>query len=303
MLAAMSNDMRNRQAIERACRLIETCDPAPSLAELAREVGFSTTYFQKLFVAAVGVSPKAYGTTLRRRRLTDALRNAGRVTEAIYDAGYAASSAAYRDIHPLGMTPSRIRRGGAAERIRCASARSSLGPLMIAATERGLCAVEFGTETEALEGLRRRFPQAVLEPADRELKEWVARVVQLIDQPSDASEVNGVGKAGALPLDIRGTAFQTKVWRALTRIPVGTTLSYAEVAERIGAPGSARAVARACASNSMAVVVPCHRVVRTDGSVSGYRWGVQRKRALLAREAAAVQKQPRQMRAVRSSRS
>jgi AraC family transcriptional regulator of adaptative response/methylated-DNA-[protein]-cysteine methyltransferase len=293
MLAAMSNDLRNRQAVERACRLIETRDPAPSLAELAREAGFSAAYFQKLFVATVGVSPKAYGITLRRRRLTNALHGAGRVTEASYDAGYAASSAAYRDIHPMGMKPSRIRRGGAAERIRCASARSSLGPLMIAATQRGLCAVEFGAEAETLEALQRKFPQAVIEPADRELEDWVARVVRLIDQP---------GEAQALPLDIRGTAFQTKVWRALTRIPVGTTLSYAQVAERIGAPGSARAVARACASNSVAVVVPCHRVVRTDGSVSGYRWGVQRKRALLAREAAAVREQPR-ARPVRSSRN
>lgn len=268
---------RNRRAIEKACREIERRGEAPPLAELAREAGLSPAHFQKVFVATVGVSPKSYGMTLRRRRLTQALAGAQSVTDAIYDAGYAASSAAYRDGAVLGMKPSRLRAGGTGERIWHAHAQSSLGTVFLAATERGVCAVEFSDPDEGETGLRQRFPGAQVEPGDARLRRWLRQVVALVDtgaQPPD------------LPLDIRGTAFQTRVWKALQRIPSGATVSYGELAAKLGKPRGARAVASACAGNKLAVLVPCHRVVGRDGSLSGYRWGVTRKRALLAREAA-----------------
>jgi AraC family transcriptional regulator, regulatory protein of adaptative response / methylated-DNA-[protein]-cysteine methyltransferase len=229
----------------------------------------------------VGVSPKAYGTTLRRKRLVDALDGAPRVTDAIFDAGYSASSMAYRDSAALGMTPSSLRRGGQGERLRHASVECSLGTLFIAATDQGLCAVEFTDVASGEEDLRRRFPGARIEPGDAHLQGWLRTVLGLIDGSAPRAE---------LPLDIRGTAFQTKVWKALQRIPAGKTVSYGELARRIGAPSSVRAVARACAQNSMAVVVPCHRVIGSNGKLTGYRWGIERKRALIEREAAAAQK-------------
>jgi AraC family transcriptional regulator, regulatory protein of adaptative response / methylated-DNA-[protein]-cysteine methyltransferase len=270
-----------KRAIERACRLIETSEPAPSLATLAREVGLSPAHFQRLFVAAVGVSPKAYGTTLRRKRLVDALDGATRVADAIFDAGYTASSVAYRDSAALGMKPSSLRRGGHGERIRHASIPCSLGSLFIAATDQGLCAVEFTDVASGEEDLRRRFPGARIGPGDARLQGWLRAILGMIDGSEPRTE---------LPLDIRGTAFQTKVWKALQRIPAGRTVSYGELARRIGAPRSVRAVARACAQNSIAVVVPCHRVIGSSGKLTGYRWGIDRKRALIDREAAAAQK-------------
>ena len=267
------NRTDSRLGIEKACRLIETCEPVPALGELARQAGLSPAHFQKLFVATVGVSPKAYGDALRRKRLSSALQKSTRVTDAIYDAGYAASSAAYRDSQLLGMKPARIRQGGKQEQIRYACTQCSLGALLVAATPRGICAVDFGSKDRALDTLRTRFPEATIEPADAALAGWVGQVVALIDAATPAKD---------LPLDIRGTAFQTRVWRELARIPSGETVSYAELATRIRAPGSARAVARACATNSIAVVVPCHRVVRGSGELAGYRWGIERKRQLAA---------------------
>ncbi|MEY2853748.1 MAG: bifunctional DNA-binding transcriptional regulator/O6-methylguanine-DNA methyltransferase Ada [Pseudomonadota bacterium] len=272
-----------KRAIEHACRLIETSETAPSLSALAREAGLSPAHFQRLFVAAVGVSPKAYGTTLRRKRLVAALDGASRVTDAIFDAGYTTSSVAYRDSAALGMTPSTLRRGGKGERISHASMDCSLGTLFIAATDQGLCAVEFTDDVSGVEELRRRFPGACIEPGDARLQGWLRAVLAMID--------GGIPRA-ELPLDIRGTAFQTKVWKALQRIQAGTTVSYGELARRIGAPSSVRAVARACAQNSIAVVVPCHRVIGSNGKLTGYRWGIDRKRTLLEREAAAAQKAP-----------
>ena len=277
------NKSNAARAVERACRVIESRETSPPLAELARDAGFSPAHFQKLFVATVGVSPKAYARTLRSRRLAEALRASERVTDAIYDAGYAASSAAYRDSAALGMPPAQLRRGGAGEEIRYASARSTLGPLLVAATSRGVCAVEFAPVAAGLARLKARFPHAHIEAADDELGGWLRQIVAQIDEAVPAA---------SLPLDIRGTAFQTRVWRALQRIPAGSTLSYGELARRVGAPNGARAVARACATNSLAVVVPCHRVVAGDGALTGYRWGVARKRALLAREAAAAEAPP-----------
>jgi len=264
--------------IDRACRRIEAAESAPDLATLAAEAGLSPGHFQRLFKAAVGLSPKRYAMAQRQRRLDRSLRNAGSVTDAIYDAGYTASSGAYRDSQLLGMPPRSLKAGGLNEIIRHAAARTSLGPILVGATARGICMVEFGSPKALLAELRRRFPKASVEPADATLKKWVKRIIAVIDK---ARVDQG------LPLDIRGTAFQMRVWNALTRLTRGETLAYAELAERIGAPDSARAVARACASNGIAVLVPCHRVVASDGALTGYKWGIQRKRRLLQQEQAA----------------
>jgi AraC family transcriptional regulator, regulatory protein of adaptative response / methylated-DNA-[protein]-cysteine methyltransferase len=268
----------HRALIDRACRRIESTEIAPDLATLAGEAGLSPWHFQRLFKAAVGLSPKRYAMAQRRRRLDRTLRSAPSVTDAIYDAGYAASSAAYRDSHHLGMAPRSLKAGGANEHIRHATATTSLGPILVGATARGICMVEFGATRALLAELRRRFPRAAIAPADVELKGWVKRVVKAID-----AAVTDPG----LPLDIRGTAFQSRVWQALTRLKSGETLSYGELAQRLGKPGSARAVAGACASNRIAVLVPCHRIVAADGALAGYKWGVERKRRLLRKEQAA----------------
>lgn len=269
---------KNRLLVDRACRRIEAAEAAPDLRTLAAEAGLSPWHFQRIFKAAVGLSPKRYAMAQRRSRLAGRLRDAGSVTEAIFDAGYAASSAAYRDSEHLGMAPRKLRAGGADEVIRHATATTSMGRILVAATSRGICMVEFGAERTLLAELRRRFPRAELDRADARLRDWIRRVVEVIDH---AATDHG------LPLDIRGTAFQMRVWQALSQLSRGETLSYAQLAARIGATGSARAVARACASNGIAVLVPCHRVVAGDGSLAGYRWGIERKRRLLREEQAA----------------
>jgi len=274
------NETTQLRLIERACRSIEDLDPPPNLTALAKSAGLSPAHFQRVFVAAVGVSPKAYGVAHRQRRLRQALHKAPRVTDAIYDAGYAASSVAYRDSSALGMPPGRYRKGGANECIRYCVTRCSLGPLLVAVTERGVCAVEFVDETGAPASLRKRFPNAKLEAARPRDLRWIRDVVSTVDSPP--------GPRAELPLDIRGTAFQTRVWRTLARIPYGQTLSYSEVARRIRSPNSTRAVAAACAANALAVVVPCHRVVGSNGKLTGYRWGLERKRALLKKEGLVV---------------
>lgn len=256
---------------------MDSSDSAPDLATLAREAGLSPWHFQRVFKAAVGISPKRYAMARRQQRLSQQLRTASSVTDAIFDAGYAASSAAYRDSKVFGMAPARLRAGGKNERIRYTTARTSLGPVLVAATERGICMVEFGAQRALLEDLHRRFAKASIERADDELAGWVRKVVTLIDAPA--------GTDPGLPLDIRGTAFQQRVWNALTRLAPGETVSYGELARRLKAPSSTRAVARAVASNRIAVLVPCHRVVGSDGSLTGYKWGLARKRKLLTREA------------------
>jgi AraC family transcriptional regulator of adaptative response/methylated-DNA-[protein]-cysteine methyltransferase len=265
--------------IERACRSIESRDPAPSLSELAREAGLSPAHFQRVFVAAVGVSPKAYGVAHRQRRLRNALRKSTRVTDAIYDAGYSANSVAYRDSQVLGMAPGNFNKGGANETIQYCVTRSSLGSLLVGITPRGVCAVEFTAVNAARDSLKQRFPNAQLEKADAHKMKWVKDVVACVDNPLAAVE---------LPLDIRGTAFQIRVWRELRRIAGGSTETYAGVARRIGSPSSTRAVARACATNELSVVIPCHRVVGSSGKLTGYRWGLDRKRKLLKREGLTV---------------
>ena len=260
------------------CRLIEAADSVPSLEQLAQHAGLSTYHFLRVFKAVAGVTPRAYAVAHRARRLRDRLDQGGTVTDAIYDAGYHSSSRFYAQADAvLGMTPSRYRAGGADTVIRFAIGECSLGAILVAASSRGVCAILLGDDPDALaRDLQDRFPRADLIGADADFERIVARVVATVEAP-------GLGLD--LPLDVRGTAFQQRVWQALRDIPAGDTASYAQVAGRIGMPKAARAVAQACAANALAVAIPCHRVVRNDGALSGYRWGVERKRALLDREA------------------
>ncbi len=268
--------------IARACRSIEEAERAPGLTELAQAAGLSPRQFHHRFKLALGMTPKEYAAAVRARRLRGGLRAAGTVTEAMYDSGFGSSSRLYEGADGLlGMAPARYRTGGAGESIRHAVVKTSLGRLLVAATERGLCMIELGDRAEALDArVAERFPKAELVGQDAGFADLVARVAALIEQPAAGAD---------LPLDIRGTAFQQRVWRALAKIAPGKTASYGELATRIGAPGSARAVARACASNPLAVAIPCHRAVDGDGKLRGYRWGLARKRALLAREAATAE--------------
>ena len=270
---------RHAAAVARACRLIDAAEEAPSLAALAKAAGLSRYHFHRVFKDVMGVTPKEYGDGLRARRLKEALPGAGSVTAAIYEAGYGSASRVYENAAArLGMRPGAYRDGGTGAEIRFAVGECSLGAILVAATERGVCAIELGDDANALvESLQDRFPRARLVGGDAGFEELVAAVVGLVEEPRRAVD---------LPLDLRGTAFQERVWQALRQIPAGETRSYAEIAALIGQPSAARAVALACAANPTAVAIPCHRVVRTDGSLSGYRWGVERKRALLAREAA-----------------
>jgi len=266
-----------RTRLEQACHRLVHDEVEPTLADLAAEAGFSPAHFQRLFKAQVGVSPKGYAQAARATRLKGALSRGTRVTDAVYEAGYSGPAGAHDAAREhLGMTPSAWRAGGAGEVIRHAVADSDLGRVLVAATGRGLCAIAFGDDYEALlADLRARFPKATLEPADATFADHVAAVLALIERPARGLD---------LPLDIQGTLFQRTVWTALQAIPAGETVSYAEVAARIGRPTATRAVARACASNHLAVAVPCHRVVAADGALSGYRWGPERKTALLDKE-------------------
>ena len=265
--------------IAAACRRIEGATEPPSLAELATQAGLSTFHFHRLFKAATGLTPKQYADAHRAGRVRDALSRAdAKVADAIFDAGFNATGRFYEQAGAvLGMTPRQYRAGGVDARIAFAIAQTSLGALLVARSARGVCAISLGDDPDALlRELQDRFPRAELVGGDPGFERLVAQVVGLIAQP-------GIGHD--LPLDVRGTAFQQRVWQALRRIPPGQTASYADIAARIGSPKAVRAVAQACASNTLAVAIPCHRVVRSDGALSGYRWGVARKRALLEREA------------------
>jgi AraC family transcriptional regulator of adaptative response/methylated-DNA-[protein]-cysteine methyltransferase len=268
------------EAVKRACERIERAEETPKLAELAASAGLSPYHFHRVFKAITGVTPKAYAAETRARRAADKLRTAETVTEAIYDAGFNSSSRFYENTDArLGMTPGAVRRGGAGTVIRFAVGEASLGAVLVAATDKGVCAILLGDDPEALvRDLQDRFPQAEFEGGNPKFERMVAAVVGLVEAP---------GQRLDLPLDIRGTAFQQRVWAALQAIPSGKTATYADIARVIGQPKAVRAVAQACAANALAVAIPCHRVVRTDGALSGYRWGVARKRTLLAREAAA----------------
>lgn len=267
------------EAIEAACRRLADADGPPTLEQLAAIAGLSPFHFHRLFKAHTGLTPHAYAQTQRRQRVAYALAQGHDVTTSLYAAGYRNASPFYAQAQAmLGMPAATYRAGAPRQRIRFALAQCSLGALLVAQSERGVCAISLGDDPQALlEALQQRFAKAELIGADAAFEKQVAQVVGLIEQPQRAHQ---------LPLDIQGTAFQQRVWQALQQIPAGQTISYAELARRIGAPGAARAVAGACAANPLAVAVPCHRVVRNDGALSGYRWGVARKQALLDREGA-----------------
>lgn len=273
-------------AVATTTRLIDAAiaagERAPSLGELAAAAHVSATHLRRVFVDAVGLTPHAYADARRAERLRDALASGTPVADAIASSGFGSPSRVYeRTDDLLGMTPARARKGAPGERIEYTLADSSLGRLLVATTARGVCLVVFGEDDGSLVAeARRRFPRATLEPAGDEHAEWVAAVVRLVDAPADGAQ------ASSLPLDARGTVFQQQVWAALREIPAGQTVTYAQLAAAIGRPTATRAVAQACGANPTAVVVPCHRVIGADGTVTGYRWGVERKRALLARERA-----------------
>jgi AraC family transcriptional regulator of adaptative response/methylated-DNA-[protein]-cysteine methyltransferase len=275
---------RQAQAVARACRLIETADTLPDLDTLARACGLSRFHFHRVFKATVGITPKAYGDACRAGRLRDALPQAATVTAAAFEAGFQSSGRFYAAAPGvLGMAPQRYRQGGSGETIGYACAACSLGTVLVASTGRGICAILLGDDADALvDDLRARFPRALLAAAAPEDAGLLAGAVALVDAPHAAA---------GLPLDVRGTAFQQRVWQALRAIEPGRTVSYTELAERLGMPQGARAVAGACAANPAAVAIPCHRVVRGDGGLSGYRWGIERKRLLLEREAARLQEE------------
>jgi AraC family transcriptional regulator of adaptative response/methylated-DNA-[protein]-cysteine methyltransferase len=266
------------EKVIQACNLLQTCETQPSLAELASAAGLSKDYFQKIFKRITGVTPKAYAQAQRAQKLREQLASGSSVTDAIFAAGYNANSRFYSESNQvLGMTASAYRSGGIAAEIHFAVGECSLGAILVAQTQLGICAILIGDEPESLlEDLQKRFPKAQLIGGDSEYERLVAQVVGFVETPALGFN---------LPLDIRGTAFQQRVWQALREIPPGTTASYTEIACRIGAPKAFRAVALACGANALAVAIPCHRVVRSDGGLSGYRWGIERKRALLDNEA------------------
>lgn len=264
---------RERIAVANALALIEASEDAPSLAELAQEAGYTPTHFHRLFKRATGVTPAAY----QRARRTDAARAAlgeeEKVSDAIYAAGYSGPSRFYAEAgERLGMTPSAWKRGGEGVAIRWAIAETSLGPLLIAATDKGLCRISF---EEGADELHRRFPNAAIEPGGAVLAELAARVVAEVETP---------GRDRDLPVDVQGTAFQEAVWQALKAIPAGESMSYAELAAQVGKPGAVRAAGSACGANPVAIAIPCHRVARSDGSLGGYAYGLDRKRVLRRRE-------------------
>ncbi|NOT69734.1 MAG: bifunctional DNA-binding transcriptional regulator/O6-methylguanine-DNA methyltransferase Ada [Hyphomicrobium sp.] len=261
-----------------ACRTIEDAGTAPALAGLARDAGLSPFHFHRVFVAMTGVTPKAYASAQRTARVQAGLKTSATITDALYDAGYTSSGRFYAvSERALGMTPSAYKAGGADVELKFAAGECSLGAIVIAATDKGIAAILLGDDASALlRDLQDRFPRATLTGGDKAFETLAAHAIAVVDHKPPAK---------ALPLDVRGTAFQHKVWSALQGIPPGKTSSYSDVAKAIGMPKAARAVALACAANPVAVVIPCHRVVRTDGALSGYRWGISRKKVLLAREA------------------
>ena len=271
--------------VTEACRLIETAEELPSLATLAKAAGLSVFHFHRIFKAVSGVTPRAYASAHRQRRVRDHLNGSGTVTEAIHKSGFNSSGRFYANSSEvLGMTPTAFRSGGADAEMRFAVGECSLGSILVAASHTGITAIMLGDDPETLiHDLEDRFPKANLIGGDRNFEDVMAKVVGMIENPQAGID---------LPLDVRGTAFQHRVWKALLEIPLGTTATYSEIAERIGLPKAVRAVAGACAANNIAIAIPCHRVVRNDGSLSGYRWGVERKRALIAREAQRTSARP-----------
>lgn len=273
----MKTPARTTDLIAAACRHIEAAEKPPTLAQLAAATGLSPYHFHRLFKAVTGVTPKAYAEAHRSRQLQQQLARGSSVTEAIYASGFDSSTAFYdKSSALLGMQPSRYRAGGKAETLRFAVGQCSLGAIIVAATAKGLCHIAIADDAgRLLRELQDRFPKAELIGDDPEFDAWIAQVIGFVEAPAIGLD---------LPLDIRGTAFQQRVWQALRTIPAGSIVSYTDVAKHLGLPKSVRAVAGACAANTLAVAIPCHRVLRSDGSLSGYRWGLERKQALLQRE-------------------
>ena len=268
---------RHARAVAAACRVVETAEGMPDLDALAQAAGMSRFHFHRVFKAATGCTPRAYAAACRADRTREVLRSSRTVTDAIYNAGFNSSGRFYATSpEMLGMTPAFFRRGGAGETIRFAVGECSLGSILVAATARGVCAILLGDDPAALvHDLEDRFPRAEVVGGDGEFESLVAQVVGFVEAPASGLD---------LPLDVRGTVFQRRIWQALRDIPAGATASYRAIADRVGSPTVVRAVARACASNPLAIAIPCHRVIRNDGTLGGYRWGVERKRVLLARE-------------------
>ena len=264
--------------VAQACRFIEASETSPRLEDIARDAGLSPFHFHRIFKKETGLTPKAYATAHLNKRVRQTLTVPVNITQAIHDGGFNSSSRFYANASEiLGMTPTQLRKGGEGTAIIYATAQSTLGLILVAATKVGICCVLIGDNADTLLlELESRFPKATFAAGGKAFKASLSTVIRHIDTPSDTF---------TLPLDVRGTVFQHKVWRALRDIPAGQTVSYAELARRVGKPAAVRAVASACAANPLAVVVPCHRVVRNDGALSGYRWGVERKAKLLAREA------------------
>ena len=272
---------RHVAAVERACALIRERDTLPSLAELAGAAGISRYHFHRVFKQITGATPREWGKAHRLARFADRLDAGDNVAEAVYAAGFGSGSRAYEAAPSgLGMTPAVRRAGGRGETIRYTCVHTALGWALVAATARGICMTALGDAKAPLEAdLRRRFPAALIWPADAQLAAWAERIVRFVTAPGEQPD---------LPLDIRGTAFQARVWRALQKVPPGKTATYSEIAQALGQPKAVRAVAAACAANKLALLVPCHRIVRRDGDLAGYRWGVERKERLLAAEHAAA---------------
>lgn len=273
----VSQQQRRNALVIQASQAIEHCGSTLVLAQLAQQAGMSPHHFQRVFKAVTGLSPKGYHKAVQARRVTASLQSAPSVTAALYDAGFNSSGRFYEAAPALlGMSPDSYRKGGAGEHIRHAVVPCSLGWVIVAATRKGVCAIEFGESAVVLEDrIRARFQQAWFEPANAEFQRGIARVLDYIEQPRGVLD---------LPLDVQGTVFQRRVWQALQAIPAGETSTYSEIAARIGQPMAFRAVAHACAENAVAVAIPCHRAVRADGSLAGYRWGLARKAELLKRE-------------------
>jgi AraC family transcriptional regulator, regulatory protein of adaptative response / methylated-DNA-[protein]-cysteine methyltransferase len=276
----LSTEAENAALVAKVCRIIEDREEEPSLEQLAAAIHRSPSYFHRVFKATTGLTPKEYAAAHRARKVRQGLASGNSVTETIYDAGFNSSGRFYeKSTDLLGMTPSQYRAGGANEQIKFAVGQTSLGAILVASSTKGVAAILLGDDPDELvRNLQDRFPKARLIGADRDYEALVARVVGFVEAPRIGID---------LPLDVRGTAFQQRVWQALQEIPVGEAVCYAEIAERIGSPKAVRAVAGACAANKLAVAIPCHRVVRADGDLAGYRWGVERKRELIRKEAMA----------------
>jgi AraC family transcriptional regulator, regulatory protein of adaptative response / methylated-DNA-[protein]-cysteine methyltransferase len=269
---------QHAKTIADLCRLIESAEHVPTLEQLSNHAGLSAFHLHRVFKATTGVTPKQYAAAHRAKRVKSELGRSNTVTEAIYGAGYNSNGCFYENSNDvLGMTPTSYRAGGANTEIRFAIGECSLGSILVAASERGVCSILIGDDPDALaRDLQDRFPRAHLIGGDAEFEQMVAKVVGFVEAPALGLD---------LPLDVRGTAFQQRVWQALREIPAGRTVSYSQIANRIGAPKAVRAVGAAIGANPLAVAIPCHRVIRNDGSLCGYRWGVERKRALIEREA------------------